>query len=254
MRVERMADYARWVRANAEAAIRTAEATGGLPIPLEMRADQSLPDVRYSVGVRRAMRDIAGGRGRGIVHNPEYGDIDFPLGSFGRVTQNGNIRHGLGLLHIVFARMAKEGASLDDAVQTAIEVADAAESGVTTRDEKNRLWLGRNGVRAVVAKNADGKKVITGYEIYADEPKVTNRASFGSDDLPTPRSEDVKTLMAQARKRALERYREQIGLARDRRAHQKRCFSPRGASATRSGHGACGRFSTDSRDLPCYFI
>ena len=148
---------------------------------------------RHSVAasVYDAMNALANGEKNATIENAEFGNISFPLGSFGKVTPSGNIRHGIGLLHIVFARMAKEGATLDEAVNTAIGVAEAAAIGRATRDEKNRLWLDKDGTRAVIAKNADGKKIITGYEIYAEEPKVTNRASFGSDKLPTPRLEDI---------------------------------------------------------------
>ena len=163
----------------------------GEEIPLAERPDAASRDVRHSVVVMRAMRELAKGAKNAIIENAEFGRISFPLGTFGRVTPNGNIRHGLGLLHIVFARMAKEGATLDEAIDTAIGVAEAAAGGRATRDEKNRLWLDKNGIRAVIAKNADGKKIVTGYEIYAEEPKVTNRASFGSDELPTPRLEEV---------------------------------------------------------------
>ena len=59
---------------------------------------------------------------------------------------------------------------------------------MTDRDGKP---VARHSIRRAMQDLADGKKIITGYEIYADEPKVTNRASSGSDVPPTPRLEDV---------------------------------------------------------------
>jgi len=54
------------------------------------------------------------------------------------------------------------------------------------------FWLEKPGIRAIVAKNADGKKVITGYEIRAAKGSYTPdmEAAPGTSNL-TIRSEEV---------------------------------------------------------------
>ena len=150
-------------------------------------------DIRYSVGraARTAMEEIADGAQSATIENAEVGKIGYPLGAFGEMTDGGRIRHGLGFLHIVYSRMAKDGASLDEAVATAIRVAESAANGEQTRNTGNRIWLDKDGIRAVVARNADGQKIITGYEIYAEEPWTTSRANHGRKRHPTPRLDDV---------------------------------------------------------------
>lgn len=150
-------------------------------------------DIRYSVGraARTAMEEIADGAQSATIENAEVGKIGYPLGAFGEMTDGGRIRHGLGFLHIVYSRMAKDGASLDEAVATAIRVVESAANGEQTRNTGNRIWLDKDGIRAVVARNADGQKIITGYEIYAEEPWTTSRANHGRKRHPTPRLDDV---------------------------------------------------------------
>lgn len=150
-------------------------------------------DIRYSVGraARTAMEEIADGAQSATIENAEVGKIGYPLGAFGEMTDGGRIRHGIGFLHIVYSRMAKDGASLDEAVSTAIRVAESAANGEQTRNTGNRIWLDKDGIRAVVARNADGQKIITGYEIYAEEPWTTSRANHGRKRHPTPRLDDV---------------------------------------------------------------
>lgn len=150
-------------------------------------------DIRHSVSrtAITAISEIANGAQSATIENGEIGEIGYPLGAFGEMTDGGRIRHGLGFLHIVYSRMAKDGASLDEAVATAIRVAESAANGDQTRNTGNRIWLDKDGIRAVVARNADGQKIITGYEIYAEEPWTTSRANHGRKRHPTPRLDDV---------------------------------------------------------------
>lgn len=139
-------------------------------------------DIRYSVvrgateGVREALRHIADGEDHGVIHNAEYGDIEYPLGRTGR--------RGMGLAHIVDSRMGKDGATLDEAIDVAIKVASAAESGRTTTERYNTKHLDKDGVRAIVAFMPDGSRIITGYEISADGRGGANRRSPKPESRP----------------------------------------------------------------------
>lgn len=139
-------------------------------------------DIRYSVmrgateGVREALRHIADGEDHGVIHNAEYGDIEYPLGRTGR--------RGMGLAHIVESRMGKDGATLDEAIDVAIKVASAAESGRTTTERYNTKHLDKDGVRAIVAFMPDGSRIITGYEISADGRGGANRRSPKPESRP----------------------------------------------------------------------
>lgn len=139
-------------------------------------------DIRYSVvrgateGVREALRHIADGEDHGVIHNAEYGDIEYPLGHTGR--------RGMGLAHIVESRMGKDGATLDEAIDVAIKVASAAESGRTTTERYNTKHLDKDGVRAIVAFMPDGSRIITGYEISADGRGGANRRSPKPESRP----------------------------------------------------------------------
>lgn len=58
VREERMAQYANFVSTNAKQLLETMDADG-LPIPLEMRADQSMSDIRFSVQMGKRAREEA---------------------------------------------------------------------------------------------------------------------------------------------------------------------------------------------------
>ena len=88
----------------------------------------------------------------------------------------------MGLAHVVESRMTKDGATLDEAIDVAIKVASAAESGKVTTERYNTKHLDKDGVRAIVAFMPDGSRVITRYEISADGLGGANRRS------PSPKS------------------------------------------------------------------
>ena len=102
------------------------------------------------------------------------------LASSNRPGRTGRPR--MGLAHIVESRTAKDGATLDEAIDVAIKVASAAESGKVTTERYNTKHLDEDGVRAIVAFMPDGSRVITGYEISADGLGGANRRS------PNPKS------------------------------------------------------------------
>ena len=151
---------------------------------LFVEAPASLGDImgehrrgRFSIGTpASALQDIADGKGYGIVHNAEYGDIEYPLGRMGK--------RGMGLAHIVESRMAKDGATLDEALDVAIKVAAAAESGRTTTERYNTKHLDKDGVRAIVAFMPDGSRIVTGYEISAVGAGGANRRSPRPESRP----------------------------------------------------------------------
>lgn len=131
---------------------------------------------------RSALADIAAGKPYGILHNPKYGVIRYPLGRAGK--------GGEGFLHIVEHRM-NGGASLDDAIDIAIKVGKAAEIGEETLSRYNTHHLNSNGVRAIIAEMPDHTKVITGYEIDADEKAAANRRAAELAPPPHVSSEEV---------------------------------------------------------------
>ena len=59
VREDRMADYARTVRADARRYAEAAWLTGELPIPLDMRANKDFPDLRFSVTMGKNAREEA---------------------------------------------------------------------------------------------------------------------------------------------------------------------------------------------------
>ncbi|MBP5511624.1 MAG: hypothetical protein J6Z49_11965 [Kiritimatiellae bacterium] len=104
----------------------TYDDTGNV-IPLSQRFDRMRDDIRFDTSElaaeahsRAALADIADGKPYGVLHNPKYGEIRYPLGRAGK--------GGEGFLHIVEHRM-NGGSSLNDAISVAIKVGEAAESG-----------------------------------------------------------------------------------------------------------------------------
>ena len=142
------------------------------------------PELAAESHSRSALADIAAGKPYGILHNPKYGVIRYPLGRAGK--------GGEGFLHIVEHRM-NGGASLDDAIDVAIKVGKAAEIGEETLSRYNTHHLDSNGVRAIIAEMPDHTKVITGYEIDADEKAAANRRAAELAPPPHVSSEEVIT-------------------------------------------------------------
>ena len=140
------------------------------------------PELAAESHSRSALADIAAGKPYGILHNPKYGVIRYPLGRAGK--------GGEGFLHIVEHRM-NGGASLDDAIDVAIKVGKAAEIGEETLSRYNTHHLDSNGVRAIIAEMPDHTKVITGYEIDADEKAAANRRAAELAPPPHVSSEEV---------------------------------------------------------------
>ncbi len=87
--------------------------------------------------------------------------------------------------------MAKDGDTLEGAIDVAFMVAEAAERGTVTKERYNTRHFDLGGVRAIVAFNADGNKVITGYEIDADAAGGANRRSPAAVPHPHVSLEEV---------------------------------------------------------------
>ena len=121
-------------------------------ISLDERIDEKNDDIRFSIGAgaMNAVRDFAQGKDSFIEN--KYGRIVYSYGRPGTITEKGKIAHGEGLLHIVYSRMAKDGKSLNQAVETAIRVGDAIEKGVVARKIRNKLIFQKDGYEGVVAK------------------------------------------------------------------------------------------------------
>ena len=138
---------------------------------------------RFSITVRHAMNDLADGKDYGVLENEKYGKIRFPLGRYGK--------RGFGLLHIIEQRMAKDGATLDEAVDTAFNVAIAATIGEETESRKNTRHLDYNGTRAIIGIMPDNTIVITGYEIDTDDSVVAKQRATKVAPQPYVRSAEV---------------------------------------------------------------
>lgn len=135
-------------------------------------------------GVVDAMEGLANGEPSVTLHNAEYGEIEYPIGKMGK--------GGMGFLHIVEQRMMKDGATLDDAIETAIRVAESAERGVLSREHVNTKHFDKDGIRAVVAFTDKGNPIITGYVISAEGKKGTYPdAPSAATPQPYARSEEV---------------------------------------------------------------
>lgn len=150
-----------------------------------------------------ALEDIAAGKEYGILHNAMYGEIRYPLGKLGRIRKNGKTKGGLGLLHIVSERMRKDGATVEEAIETALRVGIAAEIGEETARIENTRWLDFDGTRAIIALTENGNPIITGYEINADETPAAFPSSEALPRQPLMREADIVAALKErlARKR-----------------------------------------------------
>ena len=140
------------------------------------------PELAAESHARSALADIAAGKPYGILHNPKYGEIRYPLGKSGA--------GGMGFLHIIEHRM-NGGASLDEAINTAIRVGEAAEIGKETMARMNTRHFDYNGTRAIVAIDEMENPIITGYEIDADETAAAHRRAAELAPHPHVSSEEV---------------------------------------------------------------
>lgn len=140
-------------------------------------------------GTMQAVRDFA--QGKDAVIENEYGRIVYDFGKPGQIMPSGKIKHGHGLLHIVYSRMAKDGQSLLEAIETAIKVGDAIERGVIQGKQGNKISFQKDGYEGIVAKNYDGSLVVTGYKIEAGVLGGDKLVPPELRTLPLPRKEDV---------------------------------------------------------------
>ena len=175
----------------------------GNVIPLSQRFNRKNTDIRYSVQsmsqlgeqANAAIRELSTGKDA-VIHN-SYGDITYGIGETGKLTANGRIKGGWGLMHIVYSRMAKDGATLNDALDIAMLVADALENGTESEVRHNKHYYQKDGIEAVFAINQDtSKPVLTGYRIREDESDGAILASHDLRTIPPPRKEDVVASLA----------------------------------------------------------
>lgn len=100
-------------------------------------------------------------------------------------------------MHIVYARMAKDGASLEEALHIAMLVADALENGKEVDVIGNKHYYRKGEVEAIFAINSDNSKpVLTGYKIGAVESDGAIPTSSDLLTFPPPRKEDVVSALA----------------------------------------------------------
>ena len=168
----------------------------GNPIIRWRRGDSNLDNLRRLVSGKgsaevrwrraesdsvRALSKIAAGKPYGVLHNQKYGEIQYPLGHSGK--------GGVGFLHIVEHRM-NGGASLDETIQTAVNVGVAAEIGTKTASILNTRHFEYNGTRAIVAIQ-NNNIVATRYEIDADENAAAIRRAAERNPHPHVGSDEV---------------------------------------------------------------
>ena len=150
----------RWIKG---VKVKSTNAISDADLKGDARAQKIIDAEKHS---RAALEEISSGKEFGVLTNEKFGEIKYPLGKTGK--------GGLGFLHIVEHRM-NEGASLQDAIETAYRVGVAAEIGEESRTIYNTHHLDYDGVRAIIAVMPDGSKVITGYKIDADEAAAAIR-------------------------------------------------------------------------------
>ena len=149
-------------------------------------AEEAAGGRRYSVAENNsynALREIAEGKEFGVLHNPKYGEIQYPLGRAGR--------KGFGFLHIVESRMAKDGANLEEAIDIAVKVGIAAEIGEEVASKLNTRHFDYGNVRAIVAFDDNRNKVITGYEIVTDDASGAVRRPEDLQSVPHVSSDEI---------------------------------------------------------------
>lgn len=168
-----------------------------------------------------ALEDIAAGKEYGILHNAVYGEIRYPLGKFGRIRKNGKTKGGLGLLHIVSERMRKDGATVEEAIETALRVGIAAEIGEETARIENTRWLDFDGTRAIIALTENGNPIITGYEINADETPAAFPSSEALPRQPLMREADIVAAL----KERLARKRQNVNSEVDEESGSRRMYA-----------------------------
>ena len=162
------------------------------------RKDESHPDLDWARGrndgirFKRnaafehsldALQSIADGADYGVLHNAKYGEIRYPKGRTGK--------GGMGFMHIVQNRMEKDGATIDEAIDTAIKVGQAVEIGEETAERLNTRHFDYDGVRAIVAWRENDKAVITGYEINEGDSAAAVRRAEELAPRPHVSSEEV---------------------------------------------------------------
>ena len=104
------------------------------------------------------------------IQSNELGEVIYPFGRMGK--------RGMGFLHIIERRMA-QGHTLDEAIEIAFRVGEAAARGSETIPEnknmRNKKWIDKNGYRAIVAIDSTQRPIITGYDI--DDGETRNHSS-----------------------------------------------------------------------------
>ncbi len=158
---------------------------------VSFRDDNIRVDHKWVDGVQRfsveaaveALGKIAGGAEYGVLSNAKYGEIRYPLGKSGK--------GGFGFLHIVEQRMAKDGATLDEAIDTAVRVGVSAQIGTETEQRHDTHHLDWRGTRAIIGEMPDKTIVITGYEIDTEESTVAKQRAAELSPRPHVRSEEV---------------------------------------------------------------
>ena len=223
---ERFAEYTDWreteeAQENGEPSFRDWLDYEGIDVNAEEwwdRKDESHPDLDWARGgegtrFKRnaafehsldALQSIADGADYGVLHNAKYGEIRYPLGRMGD--------GGMGFLHIVEHRM-NGSATLEEAVDTAIRVGQAAEIGKETANILNTRHFEYDGTRAIVAIQ-NNNMVVTGYEIDADENAAAIRRAaernphphVGSDEVIGVLRDRIANLRAESKGRTMFNY------------------------------------------------
>ena len=119
-------------------------------------------------------------QGSATLHHPTYGDILYELGDAKR----------FGAYHVMARRMA-QGFTEEESARIAVLVGLAAQKGKANLGQKNKAEIDWGGIRAVVAIDKNGNKVITGFTIlnnkYRKKDKKEN-ADESTDALSSQQS------------------------------------------------------------------
>ncbi len=134
-----------------------------------------------SAGTMNAMNALANEKDGIVMRGTQK--VEYPFGRLGT--------KGMGFLHIVEQRVRKDGETLENAIDIAIKVAEAAAFGKETNKRYNQHFFDLGGIRAIVADKEDNSFVITGYEISADDSKVHKLPPQNLRSIPLGRKEEI---------------------------------------------------------------
>lgn len=123
-------------------------------------------------------------------HNLD-GWVDFEWGDVGTVKANGKTKGGMGISHILEARMRKDGMSYEQAIQMLVsDVVDVIARGHTvfekTVGNSQNIRMEHNGYQVTLTKNKGNNAwIVTAFELFEGANRKGHDKSIPTDTNPT---------------------------------------------------------------------